>query len=98
MSFDDELRGLSYSHAPAPSSDVIRLDLARESVRRLGSKIGQLTADVARLEADLSASTVSLGEYEKTRKELEKAITDARRNLSMYEMYERKLSEIISNT
>ena len=98
MSFDDEVRGISESHAPAAGSDEVRVELARESVKKLGEKIQQLTANVAQLEADFAASTISLGDYEKTRRDLDKAISIAKRNLAMYEMHEKRISKLFSNT
>lgn len=96
MSFDSEVSGLSETHAPAAISDAVQLDLARESVSKLGEKIENLKADVAKLGEELAASTISLSKYEITKKELDTALTRARKSLAVYEMQERRLSKIIS--
>jgi septal ring factor EnvC (AmiA/AmiB activator) len=99
MSFDDdELRGFSESHAPAAGSDDVRLELAREAVSKLHKKIEQLTSDVSRLETDLNASRISFTDFERTSADLAKALANARKTLTMYEMHERRMNQIFSNT
>jgi len=92
MEFDPEVSGLSESHAPAAISDAVQLDIARESVSKLGEKIENLNADVTKLGEELSASTISLSKYEITKKELDSALSRARKSLAIYEMQEKRLS------
>lgn len=98
MPFEEEVGGLRESHAPDAVSDLIRLDLARESVRKLTDKTNQLSADIAQLERDLAASQISLADYERTKGDLEKAIASGRKALAIYEMHERRLTKIFATT